>query len=119
MERACQQNDTVSPTARNAYLFADDNRKMGTFLIDLSRAPGRGLFASAINNVLGQFDPAAVQVLEGWRVEGWRAMQRASCHAAMRRRAVQRASCPCVDHLNAHDGQQCEWHPAEHGYTRT
>ena len=42
-------------------LFADDNRKMGTFLIDLSRAPGRKLFASAINAVLDQFDPAAGQ----------------------------------------------------------
>jgi hypothetical protein len=36
---------------------------MGTFLIDLSRAPGRALFAKAINGVLDQFDPAAVQYL--------------------------------------------------------
>ena len=33
----------------------------GTFLIDLSRPPGRALFATAINAVLDQFDPAAVQ----------------------------------------------------------
>ena len=46
---------------RNAYLYADDNRKMGTFLIDLTRPPGRALFATAINDVLDQFDPAAVQ----------------------------------------------------------
>ena len=51
----------ASAENRNGYLFADDNRKMGTFLIDLSRAPGRKLFASAINAVLDQFDPAAVQ----------------------------------------------------------
>lgn len=51
----------ASAENRNAYLFADDNRKMGTFLIDLSRAPGRKLFASAINNVLNEFNPAAVQ----------------------------------------------------------
>eukprot|EP01047_Picozoa_sp_COSAG01_P043712 COSAG01_NODE_3900_length_5564_cov_6.249405_2_plen_479_part_00 len=51
----------ASAENRNAYLFADDNRKMGTFLIDLSRAPGRALFAKGINGVLNKFDPAAVQ----------------------------------------------------------
>jgi hypothetical protein len=49
----------VSAENRQAYLFADDNRKMGTFLIDLSRAPGRALFAKEINAVLAVFETLA------------------------------------------------------------
>lgn len=51
----------VSAENRAAYLYADDNRRMGTFIIDLTRPPGRALFAKTINAVLNQFDPAAIQ----------------------------------------------------------
>ena len=38
----------ASAEHRTAYLYADDNRLMGTFLIDLTRAPGRALFSRTI-----------------------------------------------------------------------
>ena len=44
----------VSCENRHAYIYADDNRPTGTFLIDLDSAPGRKLFATAINSVLNQ-----------------------------------------------------------------
>lgn len=51
----------VSSENRLAYLFADDNRVAGTFLVDLTREAGRAYFASAINAVLDQAPFVAVQ----------------------------------------------------------
>lgn len=51
----------VSAEHRIAYVYADNNRFAGTYLIDLTVPAGRHLFASAINNVLNQANFSAVQ----------------------------------------------------------
>ena len=47
----------ASAENRRAYLYADDNRVMGTFLMDLTRPPGRALFARTVNAELSAFNP--------------------------------------------------------------
>ena len=44
-----------------AYMYADDNRLQGTFLIDLSSPEGREFFATSIVNVLKQANFSALQ----------------------------------------------------------
>ena len=44
----------ASAEHRTAYLYSDNNRFSGSYLIDLTTAAGRDLFASAINSVLDQ-----------------------------------------------------------------
>lgn len=51
----------VSAEHREAYLFADDNRMGGSFLIDLTRPAGQRLFASAVNSVINQANISAVE----------------------------------------------------------
>ena len=51
----------VSAEHRRAYLYADRDRQMGTFLIDLLAPAGRQLFAGAISAVLRHADISAVQ----------------------------------------------------------
>jgi hypothetical protein len=46
---------------RMAYMYSDDNRIQGTFLIDLSSAKGREFFATSIVNVLKQANFSALQ----------------------------------------------------------
>jgi hypothetical protein len=51
----------VSAESRPAYLFADDNRMGGSFLIDLTRPAGQQLFASAVCSVINQANISAVE----------------------------------------------------------
>jgi hypothetical protein len=51
----------VSTETRVGYMYADDNRRLGTYLLDLSRAPGRKKFAELIAAPMTETTIAAVQ----------------------------------------------------------
>lgn len=51
----------VSAENRAAYLFADDNRMGGSFLIDLTRPAGQKLFAAAVCSVINSANISAVE----------------------------------------------------------
>ena len=51
----------VSAESRVGYVYADNNRRLGTYLLDLSRAPGRQKFAELIAAPMAETPIAAVQ----------------------------------------------------------
>ena len=42
-------------------MYADDNRVLGTYLLDLSRPEGRAYFARTVSAAIDEATPAAVQ----------------------------------------------------------
>jgi hypothetical protein len=51
----------VSTESRVGYMYADDNRVLGTYLLDLSRPEGRSYFARTVAGAIDVATPAAVQ----------------------------------------------------------
>ena len=51
----------VSTESRVGYMYADDNRVLGTYLLDLSRPEGRAYFARTVAAAIDEATPAAVQ----------------------------------------------------------
>lgn len=53
----------VSTEHRVGYLYADNNRVLGTYLLDLSRPAGQAYFAKTVSTAINTATPVAVQYI--------------------------------------------------------